>query len=161
MKNVDGNPRPSREEARIIIETINALTLFTRKTLQQWLPELVAELGLTGERYMVLFELAIQPDISLKGLAESLLTSPPTMSVMVNALVEQDLVTRIPDPEDRRRVVLRLSEKGKQELERVETALLERYRDYLAELPADDQKTLITTSTEILAVVQRIMARDR
>ncbi|TVR65711.1 MAG: MarR family transcriptional regulator [Spirochaetaceae bacterium] len=155
------NRDPSREEAQVIIETINTLTLFTRKTLLRWMPELVSELGITGERYMVLFELALQPDMSLKGLADNLLTSPPTMSVMVNALVEQDLVTRIPDPEDRRRVVLRLSENGERELARAEAALLERYRNYLGELSREDQKTFVSSSRELLTVVRRIMERDR
>lgn len=152
---------PSREEAQVIIETINTLTLFTRKTLLRWMPELVSELGITGERYMVLFELALQPDMSLKGLADNLLTSPPTMSVMVNALVEQDLVTRIPDPEDRRRVLLRLSENGERELARAEAALLERYQNYLGELPREDQKRFVSSSRELLTVVRRIMERDR
>ena len=150
-----------RQNAQYLMDLIDTLTLLTRKTLLTWMPELVSATGVTAERYMVMFELSLQPDISLKTLSDNLLTSPPTMSVMVNSLVELEMVTRITDPADRRRVVLRLSAEGEEELQRVNRELLDRYTRYLSDLSEEDQNDLGRTSQALLTVVQRIMEREK
>ena len=151
---------PSVAEARTLMELLNVLSLFSRRTIIEWLPEHVAERGLTSERFMVMFELMLQPDSSLKQLASSMGVSPSSMSVMVNSMVEAGHVARVTDAEDRRRVVLRLTQSGEVELAAAESYLVERYREYLDALPDDDRKALTAISTEMLAVVGKIMDRS-
>ena len=146
-------------QARQLNTMINELSLFTRKTWLEWMPEVTTMLGLTGERFMVLFELNMQPDLSLKELSGRLMVSPPSLSVMINSMVDQGLVTRVPDARDRRRVLLRISEKGTAQFLRMEEAMEGRFRDYLGELPAEDQKQLGEATVLILDVMARILNR--
>lgn len=148
------------EQARNLNTMINELSLFTRKTWVEWMPEVTTMLGLTGERFMVLFELNMQPDMSLKELSGHLMVSPPSLSVMINSMVEQGLVTRIPDPQDRRRVLLRLSGRGVEQFHRTEEEMVGRFREYLAGLPEQDQQELGQATTLMLEVMARILKRD-
>jgi DNA-binding MarR family transcriptional regulator len=151
---------PARGDAARIMELVSTLSLFTRTTMVRWLPEIVDAVGLTGERYMVLFELGLLPDSSLKDLAESVGVSSSALSVMVQSLVERDLVTRVSDPGDRRRVVLRLSEEGERTLSTLEDELIGRYHGYLQTLDPEDRSELAEASRVMLGVVKRILGRD-
>ncbi len=147
-------------EARTLNDLLNVLSLFARRTTVEWLPDLVTERGITSERFMVMWELMLQPDRSLKQLALRMGVSPSSMSVMVNSMVEAGLVARVTDSDDRRRVVLRLTQFGEEELAAGESYLLERYREFLESLPDDDRAELISASTAMLAVVGRILDRS-
>ena len=149
----------ARQDAHRLMELINTLSLFTRKTMVAWLPELAEELGVTVERFITMFELDLEPDSSLKYLAERLVVSPSALSVMINSMVEQGTVARIPDTRDRRRVVLRLTDQGQQELQTIEDELTARYAAYLDEVDGDDRRELISHTEALLAVVNRILAR--
>ncbi len=151
--------KPTRHEAQRLMLLLNTLSLFSRRTLVSWMPELVAEMGITEERFMVMFELSLQPDSSLKDLAKSMMVSSSSLSVMINALVEQDIVTRLPDPADRRRVLLRLGPRGEDLLRRAEEHLLERFQDYLKNLPEVDRQELGSASEALLQVIDRILRR--
>ena len=158
MKTIEPG-EPTVQEARTLLELINTLSLFTRRTMLEWMPELISEMGITGERFMVMFELDLQADISLKQLAGSMMVSPSSMSVMINGMVEQGTVSRFPDSSDRRKVVLRLSEKGKEELDLARGRLLEKYREFLKSLTIDDRQELSDSSRALLEVVDRILER--
>ncbi len=149
-----------KDDARLMMDVVGTLSLFTRTTMLRWLPSLVDEVGLTGERYMMLFELGLQPDSSLKDLAESIGVSPSALSVMVQSLVERGLVTRVADPADRRRIVLRLSADGERTMARLEDGLVDRFDAYLDELDPTTRTALADASRTMLDVVQRIMRRD-
>ncbi len=151
---------PTAEEAAHMVDLLNTLSLFSRKTMLEWLPELLSELNMTNERMMVMFELHLQPEISLKKLAQSMMVAPSTMSVMINSLVEQGVVTRLPDAKDRRRVVLRLSEKGRRETEQTEEGLVKGFQKYLKGLTETDRRELAESAEKLLAVVKRIMNRE-
>ncbi len=103
---------PSKEEARRLMVLLDVLSLFSRRTMVAWLPQLISKTGITSERFMVMFELSLQPDTSLKDLAASIMISSSSLSVMIQSMVEQGLVTRLPDPTDRRRVLLHLGPEG-------------------------------------------------
>lgn len=159
--NQDSNENaPARHDAARMMELVSTLSLFTRTTMLRWLPELVDAVGLTGERYMVLFELGLLPDTSLKDLAERLGVSPSALSVMVQSLVERGLVTRVPDPGDRRRVALRLSHEGESMLSGLEDELIERFHGYLQTLDPTDRNDLAEASRAMLGVVNRVLGRD-
>jgi DNA-binding MarR family transcriptional regulator len=68
--------------------------------------------AITGAQLFVLRELAAEPDISIRRLADRTLTDPSSVSVVVARLVERGLVGRRRDPADGRRVVLSLSRRG-------------------------------------------------
>ncbi|UFJ43418.1 MarR family winged helix-turn-helix transcriptional regulator [Brevibacillus humidisoli] len=86
--------------------------------------------GITVLQSHILYELNRQPNISLNDLAESLCVDTSTLSRQVQALVELDLVSRTPDPKDRRYVVLSLTEQGSKQYE----AIAEQMAEYLSNL---------------------------
>ena len=160
MRPATNKSETGKRDARLLMDVVSTLSLFTRTTMLRWLPPLVEAVELTGERYMVLFELGLQPDASLKELAEGLGVSPSALSVMVQSLVERELVTRVADATDRRKVVLRLSGDGERTLLRLEEELVDRFHDYLQELDPADRRDLAASSRAMLDVVNRILRRD-
>lgn len=70
------------------------------------------EVSLSGAQLFVLRELAAEPDVSIRRLAERTLTDPSSVSVVVARLEERGLVRRRRDEDDARRSVLALSKRG-------------------------------------------------
>ena len=72
----------------------------------------LSELGLTENQYraLTLIEDGVQP---LGEFAVRLAMQPPNVSTLIDGLVARELVVRERDPEDGRRVVLRLTARGR------------------------------------------------
>ena len=147
-------------EGRLLNELLNMLSLFTRQTYVEWIPELEKELGITEQRFLVMWELKLQPDCSLKDLASMLVVSPSSLSIMVNALVKQGSVQRVEDPDDRRRVVLRLTEQGERELAMGEEHLVNRFGQYLQTLPQRERDDLVQAAEAMRSVMERLLNRS-
>lgn len=154
-KQVSG--KPSRQEAQRLITLLNIVSLFSRRTLMAWLPELKSEMDITAERFMVMHELNRQPEISLKELAERLSISPSSLSVMINSLTEQGIVTRLPDPADRRRVVLRLGSQGENHLQMAEEHLIAQFQTFLKNLPKTERQKLDSAAENLQQIMDRIL----
>src|SRR5688572_16876958 len=60
--------------------------------------------GLSAPRLSALSWVALEGPVSLADLAHAEQVRPPTMSRIVDALVKRGLVSRVPDPRDRRSV---------------------------------------------------------
>lgn len=94
------------------------------------------------------------PGSSLSAVAEFIGLTLPTMSVLVEGLVQRGLVQRIPDPRDRRRVLLSLTTEGLSlhtgAVAGAETSLA----DLLAPLSAADRDTIV----HALALLQPVFA---
>lgn len=86
----------------------------------------------------VLYFLRRRSQSSLSEVADYLDVTRPTMSAMVERLVQRGLVNRISDPAERRRIILTLTSEGAAEMERVYDATLQTVADRLATLPAAD-----------------------
>ena len=83
----------------------------------------------------VLYFLRRRSQSSLSEVADYLDVTRPTMSAMVERLVQRGLVDRISDPKERRRIILTLTAAGTGEMERVYDATLATVADRLAGLP--------------------------
>lgn len=70
------------------------------------------KLGLSGAQLFVLGELALEPNVSIRRVAERTMTDPSSVSVVVARLIERGLVKRRQDPSDKRRSVLSVTVKG-------------------------------------------------
>ncbi len=109
-----------------------------------------AELSLP--QFRTLGYLNRQPDVSLSEVAEHIGLSLPTMSKMVDGLVERGLVTREEDSVDRRRMVLCLTQEGHASMD----AALKATRAYLAGLLAglsDEQRAGVVAAMDVLRPV--------
>jgi DNA-binding MarR family transcriptional regulator len=69
-------------------------------------------LNLTPTQFAALAKIADNGEVSQNHLGRMTAMDPATMKGVVDRLVERKLVTRRPDPDDRRRAILELSEGG-------------------------------------------------
>jgi DNA-binding MarR family transcriptional regulator len=110
--------------------------------------------GLSAPRLSALSVIVFAGPMSLAGLAAAEQVKPPTMSRIVDALVERGLVTRIAKPGDRRSVEIAATREGIQLLdagrERRVGALVSRLRKL-----ADSERRALARGVEILERVAR------
>jgi DNA-binding MarR family transcriptional regulator len=104
-------PRRSREGGRIreVLDDLRKIVRDLRVTSRN--AERAA--GISGAQLFVLQVLADGRVTSMNELAERTFTDQSSVSVVVRRLVEGDLVTRKPSPEDARRVELQLTPAGR------------------------------------------------
>ncbi len=100
------NSSASMPEVFGLIEQLaKKLKGFQRRTMR--------EAGLTPAQYFILSLLWKKDRIPFKDLAAASLTSRPTITGIVDTLEKKGLVTREPNPDDRRSLLVSLTEKGK------------------------------------------------
>ena len=107
---------------------------FTAHRIEPWEFDVLAALRRAGAPYQ------LSPG---RLLHETLVTSG-TMTNRVDRLAGRSLVDRLPDPGDRRGVLVRLTAEGRSTVDAAFEELLAHERDLLAALPADDRATLAT-----------------
>ncbi|MBX3560194.1 MAG: MarR family transcriptional regulator [Sphingomonas sp.] len=110
--------------------------------------------GLTAPRLSALSVIVFAGPLSLAALAEAEQVRPPTMSRIVDALVKAGLVTRDPDPDDRRGVRIAATEPGRRLLDQGRArrvgALVERLRDL-----TDYERRALARGAELLERITR------
>lgn len=80
--------------------------------------------------------------------------SQPTMTTQVRRLEDAGLTTRTPDPQDARAVLIRITDKGVQTLDRVRRDRAAAIDPELDRLPPEDRRML----TEAVEVLRRFLA---
>lgn len=94
---------------------------------------------------------------TISHLAEQLKVSPPSASCMVDRLEDKGLLHRERSTEDRRKVVVRLSEKAAVQTERMEGAVLATFLDLVEKVgPETAQKWC-----EVLERVEQVLAKQK
>lgn len=83
-------------------------------------------------------------------LANELGVSLATATGIVDRMVERDILVREDDPEDRRVVICRLSEKGQEMLSGLWQSARNRTRELLTEIP-DTELSLVNEALEVLS----------
>jgi DNA-binding MarR family transcriptional regulator len=117
------------------------------------LEALYAEHGLSGPNFAVLVTLARlnQPGgVSQRRLMDELGLTSGTVSVRMDRLVEQELVHRQVDPDDKRNSRITLTDQGKALFERIVPAHLANERRLLASLSEAEQELLSTLLRKLL-----------
>ena len=114
---------------------------FAEQRIESWEFDVLAALRRAGAPY------ELSPGRLLK---ETLVTSG-TMTNRVDRLAARGLVERLPDPSDRRGVLVRLTASGKATVDAAFESLVERERDLLAALPAKDRKQLAALLRTLLS----------
>jgi MarR family transcriptional repressor of emrRAB len=77
--------------------------------------------------------------------------SPANMSRISDALVSRDLITRVPSAQDRRRMVLRITEQGEDLVRRLLPKLFVPLRGLWAEFSESEQRLLISQLRRLYA----------
>jgi DNA-binding MarR family transcriptional regulator len=101
-------------EKKELIKEILSLQQQTDKLIKQFEPEPWIELNLTLAQLKSLFFITAKGKTNFKKLAEALGVTPPNVTGIIDRLVEQGLVTRTENPEDRRIMLLQVTGKGQE-----------------------------------------------
>ncbi|PIE64276.1 MAG: hypothetical protein CSA26_08980 [Desulfobacterales bacterium] len=84
---------------------------------------------LSAQQMNMIMMVRVREKVSVTELAALLGVSPPSVSTMVERLVERGMLTRTPSSQDRRKVVIRVSPEAIDEITRIEAVLLGSFVD--------------------------------
>lgn len=111
---------------------------------------------LTLNQLSVLFHLYYHRARTMGQIADKLGTADPTATGIIDRLVERDLVERTTDPEDRRRVLVRLTESGRDHVLTLRCAGAEAASAAFDRLTEEQRGTLF----KALGPVYRLVSQD-
>lgn len=112
---------------------------------------------LSAPQMNMLLVIRIREAVSVSELAALLGVSPPSVSTMVDRLVERGLLTRIPCDQDRRKVVIRVSPEALKDIARVEEIVLGSFVDLVEALgPETSQKWC-----EVLQQIKKVLEKNQ
>ncbi len=114
---------------------------FTAHGIESWEFDVLAALRRAGAPY----------ELSPGRLLRETLVTSGTMTNRVDRLTARGLVERLPDPKDRRGVLVRLTVEGKSAVDGAFEALLAAEADLLADLPVRDRARLAELLRSLLA----------
>jgi DNA-binding MarR family transcriptional regulator len=115
---------------------------------------------LTVPQLRALLFIRRRPGGGLSPLAEHLGMALPSASALVERLVRADLVERVADPDERRRIQLRLTARGEEHLSRAHLLVRSRLSADLAALPATEL-TRLAAALDVLAALSRDESSQR
>ena len=121
--------RVSRLARRLDLDRTQA---FAHHSLEGWEFDVLSALRRAGDPY----------DLSPGQLIRQTLVTSGTMTNRVDRLEQRGLVSRRPDPSDRRGVIVRLTPEGQRAVDDAMADLLERERHLLGELTPQDRDNL-------------------
>ncbi|MEP9362117.1 MarR family transcriptional regulator [Nocardioides sp. CN2-186] len=114
---------------------------FTAAKVESWEFDVLAALRRAGAPY----------ELSPGRLLRETLVTSGTMTNRVDRLTARGLVERLPDPNDRRGVLVRLTPEGKATVDGAFTALIEAEQSFLADLPDKERTKLAALLRTLLA----------
>jgi DNA-binding MarR family transcriptional regulator len=145
-----GNPTADAEDEilRSLRRIIRAVDLYSHKLLNQT--------GLSGPQMICLRELSRQGGMQTSHLADAVNLSAATVCGILNRLEQRGLVVRERQVEDRRRVLVSLTEAGQDTVDHAPPGLNDTFLFKLRALPNEQQ----TTIRQTLARIVGMMAAD-
>lgn len=106
--------------------------------------------GLTSPQLLILLEIDKVPAINSSQIAKNVNLSAATVTSILDRLENKDLVSRVRDSQDKRKVSLYLTDNGKAILQNAPQALQENFINSFSNL-ADWEQSQLLSSTERLA----------
>ena len=121
------------------------LMLHMGREMSAMLEQQIRPFGLAEAEFRVLTILFSQPDGAAhpSNLCARAEQSPANMSRISDALVSRDLITRVLSVHDRRRMVLRITERGEQLVRQLLPMMFMPLRRLFADIPQGEQRQMI------------------
>ncbi|MCD2347980.1 MarR family winged helix-turn-helix transcriptional regulator [Clostridium guangxiense] len=109
--------------------------------------------GVTMSQCHAIVEIGRAKEISLNGLAKILNLDKSTMSRTINKLVDDDLVVREAHPEDRRYIVIKLTDKGIKVFKTIEENMNNYYKKIFVSIPQDKREQVLDSLKILIDVI--------
>lgn len=110
---------------------------------------LFSRFGLTTSRFFVLKHLNDHPGINYMDLSEKLLCTKGNTSRIIQGMLNDDMIYRLENPEDRRSFQLYLSKQGEQVYKEVNLEYQEYVKEMLSKLNEDQLEVFRNISSSI------------
>ena len=123
--------------AALVVEVGPVISRALKTSMREHAPS-----GLTVPQFRALLFAGRHPNASLGELATFLGVSQPTASAAVDRLGRQGLIRAQTPPDDRRRISLNLTAKGRTVVNQARSATHQRVRSRLKQLSKSEQKTV-------------------
>jgi DNA-binding MarR family transcriptional regulator len=137
------SPRANKVHLPNLIRGVN-------RRLEQTLEAQLKPRGMSLHQYRVLEALTERNGLPMGDLAIRLLVDGPTLTKIIDRMVESAEVYRGPDPNDRRRVLIFLSRRGAAHFDEIAPLISSIERDILDRLGASDAAALTSLLSELL-----------
>jgi len=111
--------------------------------------------GVTISQCHAIVEIGRSGEISLNELAELLVLDKSTMSRTINKLVEDGLVIRELDPEDRRYVKIKLTDKGVEIFKSIEESMDRYYKAIFNSIPEEKKEQVLDSLKLLIEAVNK------
>lgn len=112
---------------------------------------------LSAPQMNMLMMIRVRESVSVTELAALLAVSPPSVSTMVDRLVERGLLTRTPSEQDRRKVVIRVSPEALKDIALVEEMILGSFVELVEAVgPETTQKWC-----EVLQQIKKVLEKNQ
>ena len=118
----------------------------------------VTQRDLTNYQSKVLSVLQVVPEISMSDLADRLVMAKPQLTANVDVLVKLGLVERITYPADRRKIFIRMTEKGSVYIEETKRKMCSYYDRYFDKLTEEERLTLYMSMETLLSLLEKLNA---
>ncbi|MDZ7958326.1 MAG: MarR family transcriptional regulator [Aulosira sp. DedQUE10] len=138
-----------------MMETIPVIIKFFRVEMRRnasFLPE-----SLSIPQFRTLAFLDRHPGASLSQVAEHLGVTRATASNITDRLVQKNLVSRVENPQERRHVLLNLTEIGKYHLQQVRSLTSARIASVLTHLPKEQIQSVVEGLTVLSSIFEDLL----
>ncbi len=125
-----------------LINEILELQRQVSRTLGQYAASVLIDSGLTMTQLKSLFLITSRGSTNFRKLAEALGVTPSNVTIIVDRLVQQGLVSRTEDTEDRRMMILQATDKGYTLLSNLRESGMKLMTEILSLLSIEELSTL-------------------
>lgn len=133
---------PSAED---VLHTLIRTAHHLHRQFEIYLSELDIPQPLTGSRIRLLLAVAESGTVRINELATKLGIQARTVSQTVDALEQENLLVRLPDPDDRRAVLLQLTNIAQPQIEKARMIVKEAAEKVLEHLPLEQRSHVLNT----------------
>lgn len=135
-----------------LMDTVPMVMRFIRTEMRK---QRGAELSVPQFRTLVFIDR--NPETSLVSVANHLGLTPPSVSVLVDSLVERSFVDKRPSRDDRRKINLSLLEKGKRILVSAQKAAHQRLAEKIQTITSPERQTI----HQAMEILRKTYASER
>jgi MarR family transcriptional regulator, organic hydroperoxide resistance regulator len=114
----------------------------------------IKDFGLTGPQFYILKLLSDRNQCTVSELAEILQVKPSAITVMIDRLIKNEFVKRERNSQDRRIVVIYMTESGKKVFSHVRKKRKEVFKHYLSYLSEEDLNALVGIYEKLAIAIQ-------
>ena len=138
------------------------LMMYAGREMAAGLEQKIRPFGLSEPEFRVLTTLFSQPDgvAHPSDLCSRAAQSPANMSRISDELVSRDLITRVLSVHDRRRMVLRITDKGEELVRQLFPRMFRSLREMMSEFSEAEQRQMISQLKRLCAAMDQQTTRE-